>query len=114
MGNRALNIVNFHRSTMTRVKKTENRQGSEFPDNPDNDGKQQAEKNHCRNGKIKPEILPFNTDIAWQAANPVQLIMKKIKDNAQHKEGRSDEDDIFSGFLVHQYFFLYIDFKFTR
>lgn len=46
-----------------------------------NDRKQQTEEDHRGKGKIEPEIFFFQPDIAWQPADPVQLIPKEINND---------------------------------
>ena len=41
-----------------------------------------TEKNHGRYWEIEPEIFFFNPYIAGKPSNPMELIVKKIDDNA--------------------------------
>ncbi len=72
-----------------------------LPDEPKNCRYQQAEQNHGSDGKIKPEVFFFNADIAGQAADPVQLVMKKINEQPDNCHPDADEDDVFSCFSIH-------------
>ena len=69
---------------------------------PDKQRDEKAEQNHGSNGKIKPEILFLNPDIAGQAANPVQFIMKKINHYPDDYHQQAKTDNVFSCVCIHE------------
>jgi len=65
------------------------------------DCKHNTENDQRRNGKIEPEVFLFNANIAGQAADPMQPVMKKINDEAYHYDSASEQHDIFAGSWIH-------------
>jgi hypothetical protein len=45
---------------------------------PNYNGKKNTKNDHRYNGKVKSEILPFDTDVARQAADPMKFVMEEI------------------------------------
>jgi hypothetical protein len=66
-----------------------------------NQRKKQAENNHCRDRKIKPEIFFFYTNITRQPAYPMQFIVKEINDDACQYNQQAGNDDPFPCIAVH-------------
>lgn len=69
--------------------------------NDNEQGNDNTEKYHSRNGEIKPEIVSFNPDIAGQPADPVQLIVKEINKHPDNYNRQSGDNDILARFTVH-------------
>ncbi len=67
----------------------------------DEEGEQHAYNNHRNYRKIKPGAPFFYPYIAWQAAQPIQFIMKEINDYTQQYYDNAGEDDPFARFSVH-------------
>ena len=55
-----------------------------------------TEQDHGRYGKIEAEVVPFDADIARQAADPVKLIPQEIPDYAGEDQEQADADKQFS------------------
>jgi hypothetical protein len=65
------------------------------------DGDYYAKNYHGGDREIKFEIFFFNSNIAGQPADPMQLIMKKINDHANKNYHDPANDHIFTGIAVH-------------
>ena len=74
---------------------------SKTPDNSYDQSNQQTEKNHCCDRKIKTEISFFDTDISGKITYPMQFVMKKVDDNSYYYNDYSSQDNVFTGFGIH-------------
>ena len=69
---------------------------------PEEKIQQQGEQEHGGNGKVKADVFPFDTDITRQAANPVQLVTKKVNDQPDDDHQYAYENNIFADALTHR------------
>jgi hypothetical protein len=76
------------------------------PDDAYYHGKQNTKNDHGGDGKVKANVLFFNTYIARQPAYPVQLIVKKVNHHAYYNNGNANEDNVFTGIGIHKKFIL--------
>ncbi len=74
---------------------------SKMPDNSYDQSDQQTENYHCGYRKINTEVFFFNNNISGQMAYPMHFIMKKIDDNSYYYNEGPGENDVFTGFGIH-------------
>ena len=70
-------------------------------DDLDNDRHENAGDNHRCNRKIKTEVLFFNSDIAWQAPDPIEFVREKINYYSYDNDNYARYNNIFSNLGVH-------------
>jgi len=61
-----------------------------------------TEDNHGSDGKVKAEILSFHPYVARQVAEPVQLVVKEINQQADYDDHNTPDDNVFASFRIHE------------
>jgi hypothetical protein len=56
-------------------------------------GKQDAQQNHGRDGKVKPEICSLDADISGQPPDPVQLVVEEINENTGQYDSQANKNN---------------------
>lgn len=74
----------------------------ELPDQVNGERQYHADQDHGGDGKIEPEVLPFNADIPGQFAKPVKFIVEEKDDKADDNERQSGKYDVFSCLMIHK------------
>jgi len=66
-----------------------------------NDRNQEAEEDQGGDRKIKTAVLSFNADIAWQMADPVKPVVKKINEQACQEDQAANPHEELSSIGTH-------------